>query len=355
MARKRFAFVMKDLFGGGAEKSMLYTADELRKRGNEVRFYVMRSFNEQTVPAELEVVNLHIHNRFTRAFNTVWVEKWQARQLEKAFDSFKPDTVFSCSADKITRHVRHPNLYFMIKGNITSSPMSDEARKKKFAKAHQFYDGRQITTVSKGLLADLTDIVGLKPAFAQAIYEPYEPEMFTPYADEPTAFPVPEFILSLGTLEKRKRHDRLLRAYAASGVKTPLVIMGKGSDEDVARIQQAIRENKVEDRVIMEDFSTNPYPWIRQARFLVLASDAEGLPRVLVEALMLKTPLVSVDCPSGPRETLIYDLADYLVPREDEAAFADAIKRMDASPVIIDDRYLAPFGPEVVMPQYEAL
>ncbi|MGJ8514191.1 glycosyltransferase [Carnimonas bestiolae] len=355
MCAKRFAFVMKDLFGGGAEKSLLYTADELRKRGNIVRFYIMRDVIEQTIPDGLEVVNLGIHNQWTRAFNMPWIEKWQARQLEKAFAEFKPDTVFSCSADKITRHVRHPNLYFMIKGNVTSSPMSEEARRKRYAKDHEFYDGRKIITVSHGLLDDLLHIVGLEPSFARTIYEPYDPEMFKAFADEPTEFPVPEFILSLGTLEPRKRHDRLLRAYAASGVTTPLIIMGKGKPEDHQRIEKAIDDNGVRDRVLMMDFTTNPYPYIQRAKFLVLASDAEGLPRVLVESLMLKTPLVSVDCPSGPRETLLYELQDYLVPMTDEAAFADAIARMDRAPVVIDERYLAPFRPETVMPEYEAL
>jgi len=355
MCAKRFAFIMKDLYGGGAEKSLLYTADELRKRGNEVRFYIMRDFIEQPIPPGLDIINLAIHNRFTRAFNTVWVEKWQARQIEKGMRDFAPDTVFSCSADKITRHIRHPNVYFLIRSDITSTPMSDERRIKRYEKACLFYNQRQVLAVSNGVLENLLDIVRLKPSFSKAIYTPYDPTPFREMAAEPTALPAPEYILSLGSLEKRKRHDRLLRAYAASGVKTPLVILGKGKPEDVERVQHLIRENGVEDRVIMQDFRKNPYPLIEKARFLVCTSDAEGLPRALVESLLLKTPIVSVDCPSGPKEILTHELANFLVAREDEEGLANAIKRMDAAPVKIDDRYIEPYLPNVVLPQYEAL
>lgn len=353
---KRLAFVMKDLYGGGAEKSLLYTADELRKRGNQVKFYIMRDFIEHRIPDGLEVINLGIHSQFTRALNNVLIEKWQARQLEKAFATFNPDIVFSCSADKITRHVRHPNLYFMIRSDMSSTPMSEEERRKSYAKAHKFYDGRQVLAVSKGVRDNLLNKVGVTPSVCKAIYTPYDPQPFRDMAAEPVDdLPAGEFILSLGSLEQRKRHDRLLRAYKASGVQTPIVILGKGQPEDVARVKGLISTLGLEERVRMMDYRTNPYPYIAAAKFLVSASDAEGLPRALIESLLLGTPLVSTDCPSGPKEILSHELQDFLVPLDDDAAMADAIKRMDEQPVVIDERYITPFLASTVLPQYEAL
>ena len=51
-------------------------------------------------------------------------------------------------------------------------------------------------------------------------------------------------------------------------------------------------------------FRKNPYPYIKAARLLVLCSDFEGLPTVLMEALVLNRPTLSTDCHSGPREIL---------------------------------------------------
>ena len=88
---------------------------------------------------------------------------------------------------------------------------------------------------------------------------------------------------------------------------------------------------------------------------MILASDAEGLPRVLIEALLLHTPVISVDCPSGPREILTQELADFLVAPENETGLADAIARMDQAPIEIEERHYRQFLKESVLPQFEAL
>ncbi len=50
MPKKRFAFVIGDLYGGGAEKSLLYTADQLRQRGHEVKVFTLRERIEHRLP-----------------------------------------------------------------------------------------------------------------------------------------------------------------------------------------------------------------------------------------------------------------------------------------------------------------
>ena len=105
----------------------------------------------------------------------------------------------------------------------------------------------------------------------------------------------------------------------------------------------------------MAGYHHNPYPWIASAKAVILTSDAEGLPRVLIEALMLHVPVISTDCPSGPREILTGELASFLVAQEDEKGLADAISRMDKASIKIDERYYKQFLTENVIPQFEAL
>jgi len=148
-------------------------------------------------------------------------------------------------------------------------------------------------------------------------------------------------------------HDRLLRAYHASGVQTPLVLLGKGNQE--ATIRTLIDKLGLQDRVTLLGYHTNPYPYIQGAKALILTSDAEGLPRVLIEALMLHTPVISVDCPSGPSEILTQELADFLIAPDNEKGLADAIKRMDQAPVPVKAKHYGQFLAETVLPQFEAL
>jgi glycosyltransferase involved in cell wall biosynthesis len=78
--------------------------------------------------------------------------------------------------------------------------------------------------------------------------------------------------------------------------------------------------------VAVAGFQANPYPWMRAAELLVLSSDREGMPNVLVEALACGTRVVSTDCPSGPREVLRGSLARGLVPPGDPQALANALR-----------------------------
>ena len=62
-----------------------------------------------------------------------------------------------------------------------------------------------------------------------------------------------------------------------------------------------------------------------RARVAVCASVYEGLCNAIVEALACGTPVVSTDCPYGPREILQGDRYGRLTPVGDATAMAAAI------------------------------
>jgi glycosyltransferase involved in cell wall biosynthesis len=72
----------------------------------------------------------------------------------------------------------------------------------------------------------------------------------------------------------------------------------------------------------------NPYRFMARAAAVVLSSRVEGLPAVLVEALALGVPVVSTDCPSGPRDLLADGRFGRLVPVGDAPALATAIEEV---------------------------
>jgi glycosyltransferase involved in cell wall biosynthesis len=56
-----------------------------------------------------------------------------------------------------------------------------------------------------------------------------------------------------------------------------------------------------------------------------MTSRSEGLPTILLEAVVLGRPVVAVDCPSGPREALAGGRHGRLVAEGDEAALVDGM------------------------------
>lgn len=110
------------------------------------------------------------------------------------------------------------------------------------------------------------------------------------------------YIIHVGSFDSMKGHRDLWQAYANTERKLPLVLVGKGRLEK--EVKQLAHELKINNHVKFLGFQTNPYPLIANAVLLVLSSKFEGFGYVIVEAQALNRPVLSTDCPFGPRELL---------------------------------------------------
>ncbi|UJF18227.1 glycosyltransferase [Vibrio sp. SS-MA-C1-2] len=124
--------------------------------------------------------------------------------------------------------------------------------------------------------------------------------------------PKGDYLIHIGRFVKQKRHDILFQAIANMENKLPVVILCHKPEKAMA----LAKKFNIEDRLIFPSFQKNPYPWIKNAKALLLSSDFEGLPTVLIESLICDTPVVSTDCPHGPKEILLNEQEEFLVHRE---------------------------------------
>lgn len=110
-----------------------------------------------------------------------------------------------------------------------------------------------------------------------------------------------QIILSVGRIEKIKAPERLIKAYCTSNLckKYHLVFIGN----DTNNLQDALTtyacENGVERFVHFLGGKKNPYRYMKRASFFASSSTSEGLPGVLIESLIVGTPVVSTDSSYG--------------------------------------------------------
>ncbi len=102
-----------------------------------------------------------------------------------------------------------------------------------------------------------------------------------------------------------------------------LILLSEGKLED--ELRATISGLGIEQDVDIHGFVSNPYAYMARADVFVLSSIFEGLPTVLIEALGCGCPVVSTDCPDGPREILEDGRWGQLVDVGDEEGLAAAI------------------------------
>lgn len=137
------------------------------------------------------------------------------------------------------------------------------------------------------------------------------------------------YILFFGRLEENSKNlTFLIKAYQKSILpkeNIKLIILGDGPDkEEYLKLVKKLNLNRM---VVFKGHTINPFPIVRNAIFTVLTSNFEGFPLSLIESLACETPVVSVDCDSGPREIVVNNYNGLLVPRE-LAEFTVALNEM---------------------------
>jgi len=143
----------------------------------------------------------------------------------------------------------------------------------------------------------------------------------------------PPVVLAAGRLTAQKDFPTLLRAFARLVPERDLRLMILGEGPDRAALEAEIEALGLGDRVALLGFQANPFSYMARARLFVLSSAWEGLPGVLIQAMACGTPVVSTDCPSGPREVLEGGRLGPLVPVGDAEALARAIMQTLDAPL----------------------
>lgn len=177
-----------------------------------------------------------------------------------------------------------------------------------------------IVAISEGVRKDILENTRTDPNDISTIYNFFnykkirlmaEADITWPFGISKKEFDECKLIICIGRLVEQKDHARLLRQFEIlhkKNKKIKLVIIGSGELEN--SLKDMIINFRLDDSVSIFPYMENPFPILKYADVFVLSSRYEGYGNVLLEAMALSVPVISVDCYAGPRE-LLNDNADY--------------------------------------------
>ena len=145
-------------------------------------------------------------------------------------------------------------------------------------------------------------------------------------------------MVAVGTLKESKGYDRMLRIVKKlydNGYPVHLYILGEGPQKK--DLEQYVFDNRLEASVLFLGYNTNPYKFVSKCDLFVCASHAEGFSTAATEALIVGTPVCTVEV-SGMKEMLGENNDWGIVTENNEEALSRGIKKL-----LVDSELLAQY------------
>ncbi len=308
----KYAFLINSLYSGGAEKVVSTLIRDFYEKGVDIELICIEKNDFFEVPKGVRVTYLSKLKGDENGIFKFFFLLFLAFKLKNIIKKRKIEIVQS--------HVfraNYINILAKILGGGHKVQIVNAGRIGRYSQAgfmgrinlflikHLYPKADLIISKSKGMQEEMSNFFS-SLAKKKVIYNPYDIERIERLSKEEVQdFEFEKekiYIVSVGRLIPPKRQDVLIRALKKLDRKFELLLIGDGYAKD--RFINLSKELSLEDRVHFIGKVKNPFKYVARSDIFVLTSKSEGFPNALVEAMICKVPVISTDCPSGPREIL---------------------------------------------------
>ncbi|HHO41953.1 MAG TPA: glycosyltransferase [Epsilonproteobacteria bacterium] len=313
----KVTFLISSLSGGGAEAVCVNIANGLASRGWQVTLLVLHMKNSayhDRVSKQVDLLALGVNNA-----------RYSFGKLRKYIQTQKPTqmVVFNYELAVMMVLVR---LLSQDKFRLIARNISILSQKRELASGiwyryivrafiDRFYTKvDHIVNQCEAMRVDLLEVYELDKEKTSVIYNPVN-EIVQNYVNLHGIEDQKEgYFLCIGRLERVKAFRYAIEAFAGVASELPhmrLKIVGKGSLE--LELKNFAKSLGLANRVDFEGFQKDVLPYYAKADATLLTSLYEGFPNVLIESIVLGTPVVAFDSPGGVKEIVQDGVNGYLV------------------------------------------
>jgi glycosyltransferase involved in cell wall biosynthesis len=323
-SKLKIAIVTSSLGRGGAQKSSANLSILLSNLGYEIHLISVLNFIDYEYQGQLlNLGKLKDQNdsifgkikRFRLFYNYL-----KSENFDYIIDSRARPTFFKQILINKILYAHHKVIYV-----VHSYWLKNYFPKQKFLAKLLYNKAFQLVAVSQ----EIKKRIRLEYGFNQVstIYNCFSKK--EPVVNQDTPKLPQKFILFFGRIDDEvKNISLLIDGYNQSKLaknNTKLVILGDGPD--TTYLKQKTADMQLQHQIVFLGYCADPSNIIKKALFSVLCSRYEGFPMVLIESLSLGTPVISVDCKSGPKEVIQNEINGLLVENHNPKALAKAFDR----------------------------
>ncbi len=312
MKKKKIAFLVNSMGGGGAERVVSVLLEYFKDNRDYIfELILLEDEHFYTIPNQIKTTILS---------NLTWSDS-----------SLKRTAYIPILSYRLYRYIKQNDIDFVlsfiyrsdfvnvlasflgnhkfalsnrVNASTTYSDTSLSSKINNFLIKKLYPKAPLVINVSHGIKEDLYKNYNIPLQQQTVIYNPYNIEDIKQKSLEKIDFKTQksQTIVVASRLDKVKNVHQVLDALANVTSPFTLIILGDGSQTKALKDQA--QKLGISKNVIFKGRVENPYKYMHNASIYISASSSEGFPNALVEAMICQCAVISSDCKSGPREIL---------------------------------------------------